>query len=151
MSPLPLNAKPILDARLRGFKPAEMVIVSLVGHVESQNHIVRAVSAAPYDWRWVADLDVCLYVGDLVDCRQTLKAIALHRPAYLCVWNCFEHWGAHVYLIPTADDVTKPVRQWTYELDYLEWLDFQNDDFIEGRTYKRNAQGIPYASHTRHA
>lgn len=151
MTPLPLNAKPILDARMRGFKPSDMVIVSMVGHVESQNPVVRAIPATDYDWRWVRDLEVCVYIGERLDWLDTLKAIAKQRPDYLCVWNSFGHWGAHVYLIPTADDVAKPVRDWTYELDYLAWLEFQNGDFIEGRTYQRNAHGIPYASDTRHA
>jgi hypothetical protein len=140
-----LNAQPILDARLRGFKPADLILVSMVGHINAANHTVRAIPAMTYDWRWVHGLEVCVYVGERQDWVGTLKAIALQRPAYLCIWNCFEHWGARVYLIPTADDVSRPARQWTYELDFLPWLDFQNDDFIECVNYNRTPEGMPHA------
>lgn len=140
-----LNAQPILDARLRGFKPSELVLVSMIGHVHAENHTVRAIPGIAYDWRLVRDLEVCVYVGERGDWVDTLKAIALQRPAYLCLWNCVEHWGARVYLIPTADDITRPVRQWAYELDFLPWLDFQNDDFLSCRSYARTRQGIPHA------
>lgn len=140
-----LNAQPILDARLRGFKPSELVLVSLVGHLHAENHTVRAIPATPYDWRWARDLELCVYVGERGDWVDTLKAIARQRPAYLSIWNCIEHWGAQVYLIPTAADIARPVREWTYELDFLPWLDFQNDDFLTCRAYARSPEGMPHA------
>lgn len=141
-----VNAQPIVDARLRGFKPSELILVSLVGHVCAENHTVRAIPATPYDWRWVHGLELCVYVGERGDWVDTVKAIALQRPAYLAIWNCAEHWGARVYLIPTAEDISKPVRQWAYELDFLPWLDFQNDDFIACRAYVRSPEGMPHAA-----
>jgi hypothetical protein len=143
--PLPLNAQPIVDARLRGFKPDELILVSLVGHVAAANHVVRAVPSVAYDWRWVHGLEVCVYVGERMDWVDTVKAIALQRPAYLGLWDCSKHWGAEVYLVPTGDDVAKPVREWTYQLDFLSWMDFQSADFIEGRTYNRTSEGMPHA------
>jgi hypothetical protein len=125
------NAQPILDARLRGFKPDELVLVSLVGHINAANHTVRAIPATAYDWRWVRDLELCVYVGERGDWVDTLKSIALQRPAYLGLWNCIDHWGARAYLIPTAADIARPVRQWAYELDFLPWLDFQNEEFLQ--------------------
>lgn len=146
MNPLALNAQPIVTARLKGFKPSELVLVSLVGHVEAANHVVRALPGVDYDWRWAHGLEVCVYVDDSTNWVDALKSIAKQRPAYLCVWNCYAHWGAKVYLHPTPDDITKPVRQWFYELDFLPWLDFQNQDFIECRTYARNTNGVPHAA-----
>jgi hypothetical protein len=144
-TPLALNAQPILNARLRGFKPNELTLVSMVGHVNAANHVVRAVPAVDYDWRWVHGLEICVYVGERGDWVDTVKAIARQRPAYLAIWNCTDHWGAQVYLIPAAEDIAKPVREWSYQLDFLPWLDFENDDFIEGRTYQRTPEGMPYA------
>jgi hypothetical protein len=115
-----LNAQPIIDARMRGFKPDDLVLVSLVGHVHAKNHTVRAIPGVTYDWRWVRGLE-------------------------LCVWNCAEQWGAQVYLIPTANDLARPRLQWSHELDFLPWLDFQNDDFLECRTYSRTPEGMPHA------
>jgi hypothetical protein len=140
------NAQPIIDARMRGLKPEDLVLVSLVGHVHADNHIVLAIPATPYDWRWVHGLDLCVYVGERGDWVDTVKAIALHRPDHLSIWNCAGHWGAMVYLIPTAADIAKPVRQWGHELDFLPWLDFQNADFIECRTYARSPGGKSHAA-----
>lgn len=125
------NAQPILEARLRGFKPDELVLVSLIGRIDAANHTVRAIPSNAYDWRWVRDLELCVYIGDGQDWVDTLKAIALQRPAYLSLWNTAERWGARSYLVPTAADIAKPVRQWTYELDFLPWLDFQNEEFLQ--------------------
>jgi hypothetical protein len=139
---LALNAEPILKARLRGFRPEAMVIASLVGHVHAENPIVRAAPGVDYDWRWVRGIEVCAYVGDEPNWHETVQAIARQRPDWLGLWNCAGHWGANVYLIPTADDVSKPVREWAYELDFLPWLEFQNDDFMAGRSYRRTPEGI---------
>ena len=148
MTALALNAKPILDARMRGFKPDCLTLVSLVGSVSAENHVVRAIPGNDYDWRWVHGLEICVYVGERLDWVDTMKAIAKCRPANLTLWNCFLHAGANVYLIPTADDVCQPVAKWQYELDYLSWMDFQNDDFINCTTYNRTSKGFPYATHS---
>lgn len=139
---LATNAKAILDARMKGFKPADMVLVSLVGPVGADNPTVFAKPALPYDWRWVRGLDVCLYLLDEQEWHITLKDIALHRPEHLSLWSADGKWGAKVYLIPTAQDIAKPVRMWKYELDFLPWMDFQNDDFITCRTYGKFGESI---------
>lgn len=126
-----INAQPILDARLRGLKPAELVLVSMVGHIDSENHVVRAIPGTAYDWRWVRGLELVMVVGERCDWADTLKAIQLQRPAYAGLWNCTGCWGAHSYLIPTAADVAMPVNRWTYELDFLPWLDFQNEEYSQ--------------------
>jgi hypothetical protein len=126
------GAQPILDARLKGMKPSGMILVSLVGEVPTPNHVVHAKAGTDYDWRWVHGLDVALVVDDSVDWPLLLKDVAMHRPDYLCVWHRVGNWGAKVYLIPTADDVLLPPAQWQYELDFLAWLDFQNEHFAAG-------------------
>lgn len=136
MAALPEGAQRILDARLKGYRPADMVIVSMVGKVETQNPLVFARSATGYDWRWARGLDICLYVDLEDDWPPTLKDIALQRPEHLSLWVPGAGWGAKVYLIPTAEDVAKPVRQWRYELDFLPWMDFQNKDYIECKSYE---------------
>lgn len=143
---LPTNAEAIVRARLKGFKPADMVIVSMVGPVETENPIVLAKSGVSYDWRWARGLDVCMYLRDDADWPDTLLAIAKARPEHLNLWNHADGWGASVYLIPTAQDVERPVNMWRYELDFLPWMDFQNRDFIERRQYARDNNGVPYAA-----
>lgn len=143
--PLPKNAEQIVQARMKGLRPAGLVIVSLRGRVLTQQPLVLAEPGVAYDWRWVRGLDMCVYVDDRNDWALTLKAIALAEPAYLNMWNPDGQWGAHVYLLPTAEDVDKPVSMWVRELDFLEWMDFQNKDFMTGRTYARGPGGVPYA------
>lgn len=139
------NAQPIIDARLRGLKPEGLVLVSMSGHIAVQNMVVHAAENADYDWRWVHGLEICVYVDEQIDWVQTVKAIAKQRPTYLAIWNRTHQWGADVYLVPTASDVSKPVRQWGYELVFSPWHAFQNNDFVACRTYERDENGVPYA------
>lgn len=141
----PINSEPIIAARLKGQKPAELIRVSLVGAICHGNHVVYADPAIAYDWRFTCDLDICLHIGAESDWIDTLKAIALQRPAHLSIWNTCEQWGAKVYLVPTVDDLSYPVKDWLYELDFLPWLDFQNQDFMACRFYARSEKGVPYA------
>lgn len=143
--PLPENAETILRARMKGLRPSDMVIVSLLGAARTSNPLVLARPDAAFDWRWVRGLEVCLYVDDQPNWYDTLKDIAVQRPAYLGLWNASGQWGADAYLIPTAEDIAKPVPEWAYELDFLPWLDFQNTDFHVGRRYARTPEGLPYA------
>lgn len=142
---LPPGAEPILKSRMKGYKPLDMVIVSMTGPVVSENPVVRIKDGEQYDWRWVRDLDVCLYIADEDDWHVVLKQIALQRPEHLSLWNPAGSWGAKVYLIPTSQDIGKPVSLWQYELDFLPWMDFQNRDYMDGRTYGRTPGGVPYA------
>lgn len=144
-APLADGADVILRARLKGKRPADMVIVAQKGPVSTDNPVVRAKAMAKYDWRWVRDLDICVYIDPVVDWFIQLKEIAMQKPGYLCLWNPVEKRGAEVYLSATLEDITKPRQFWVYELGFILWQAFQNDDFITGRTYGRNEQGVPYA------
>jgi len=143
--PLPQNAVPIMQARMKGLRPAGLVIISLCGPVPTQQPLVLAEPGAAYDWRWVRGLDVCVYVRGAGTWALTLKDIALAEPAHLNIWSPDGRWGAHVYLVPTAEDVGKPFSMWIRELDFLQWMDFQNNDFLTSRTYRRGPGGVPYA------
>lgn len=139
------NADKILAARMKGFRPADMVLIC-VNHTRlSNNPVVSAQAHIAYDWKWVRDLDVCLYVNDEDDWGAMAKDIAMQRPAFLGIWNYAGNWGATIYLVPTSDDVYKPVRQWQYTIDFLPWMDFQNSDFLNCVQYARNHHGVPYA------
>jgi hypothetical protein len=81
---------------MKGLRPADMVVVSLLGAVRMPNPVVLAKPGASYDWRWVRGLDVCLYPRDEDDWPDTPKAIALARPVHLDPWNPSGKWGAKV-------------------------------------------------------
>jgi hypothetical protein len=44
------GAERIVEARRKGLKPGEMIIVSLIGRVNEQNHTVYANSRKQFDW-----------------------------------------------------------------------------------------------------
>lgn len=139
------NAQAIIDARLRGFKPEGLTLVSLVGQIVADNPVVQADPATAYDWRWTHGLEVCVYINEHCNWVHIVKAIAMQKPAYLAVWQHACHWGAKVYIVPTEEDLAKPISHWEWELDFLAWLDFQNDDFVACLTYGRDEKGMPYA------
>lgn len=141
---IPEHADKIIDARLKGKRPADMVLVFLDAPQRTRNPFVIAKLGVAYDWRWVRGLDVALYVNEADDWGTMAKDIAMQRPDYLAIWNHESKWGARVWLVPTAADVERPVRQWRYDLDFSIWMDFQNKDFLECREYARDEYGVAY-------
>jgi len=129
------GAQKIIAARANGMKPADMVIVSLVGVPATENPYVTARVDEQYDWRWVRNLDIGVYVQDDDDWSETVKAMMMHKPLYLCVWNVPGKWGARVWLEPQRDEIHKPQSMWKWEIDFTLWLDFQNEDFAAGKRY----------------
>jgi hypothetical protein len=123
------GAQPIIDARKRGMKPAEMILVSLVGRLNEKNHTVYANHKKVYDWLWVRGLQVCIYAAPGVDWRHMARSIAAERPSFLGVWDADHQQGANVYLLPHPADLDKPQSQWRWNLDFLPWLPTQNKEF----------------------
>lgn len=88
-------AKPIVDARARGQRPAEMVIVSdgdLGLHARfPANPVVRVrpeQRPGALDWRWVAGLDVEIATEDTARRMLALvDAVDGAQPGYLRVWQ----------------------------------------------------------------
>lgn len=146
MGLIPTGAERIIAARIKGYRPADMVLVCVGRSRETGNPMVVADTHIAYDWRWARGLDVCLMVNDNDDWGAMAKDIAKQRPAFLGIWNYIGKWGATIYLVPTLADTMRPVRAWAYDLDFLPWLDFQNDDFINGQRYGRTNTGMPYAA-----
>ena len=87
-------AKPIVDARARGLRPADMVIVSdddLGLHRSLPNPVVRVrreQRPTSLDWRFLADLEVEIAVDKTVDSHVGELIVAVGRvlPSYLGVW-----------------------------------------------------------------
>lgn len=95
MKPLPDFAKPIADARARGFRPAGMVIVSDGDHGlhrrYPQNPVVRVrpeQRPSTLSWRFLAGLDVEIATEDDGN-RAVALAMAVDgaQPDYLRVWH----------------------------------------------------------------
>lgn len=129
---LPYGALPIADARKRGLKPADMVIVSLVGPLDCGNPVVIAGSKE-YDWWWTRGLQICVFARSGTPWRRTLAGISAHRPAKLWLWDVERAEGADVYYLPTIASLraAKSVSEWVWQLDFLPWLKFQNIEFAK--------------------
>lgn len=126
---IPNGAKAIAEVRSRGLKPAEMLIVSLIGRVNEQNHTIYAAGDKEYDWSWARGLQVCVYADSRSKWRPVLNAIATVNPAYLALWDAEKRQGAQVWRLPYASDIEKPKEQWRWKLDFLPWLPIQNQEF----------------------
>lgn len=93
---LPDFAQPIADARRRGLRPAELVIVSDGDHdlhrkVSEHHQVVRVrpdQRPASLDWRWLADLDVEIATASEPPRIAALAQVVLEaRPWYARVWH----------------------------------------------------------------
>ena len=126
------GARAIVDARLKGLRPAEMVIVSLIGKTQEPNITVYANPKAAYDWRWVMDLQICIYANKSVDWQPTARAIATRKPQWLGLWDVDGFEGTQVYALPHVDDIEKPMGEWRHVLHFIPWLKFQNEKFAWG-------------------
>lgn len=126
------NAQPIADARANGYKPDELIIVSLVGKLPNTNHTVMASSEKTYDWSWCRGLEIVIYAVDGVNWLPTAKAIADKHPNWLAIWDKNRKEGAEIWYHPNPADIEKPRDQWRWELSFLEFIACENKEFEEG-------------------
>jgi hypothetical protein len=129
MGVIAFNAMPILDARKKGLKPVEMILVSLIGRINEPNYTVYANPTKQYEWLWARDLEVCIYASIGIQWHHVARAVASVRPSYLAIWDADRKQGANVYLLPHPDDIEEPQTAWRWELDFLPWLPNQNQEF----------------------
>lgn len=83
---LPIGALDIAQARDNGMRPRDPVIVSLVGRVNEPNPQVL-VTRADHDWRFLAGLEVLVYLRRGADhAKATLRGLAGYA-ARISVWD----------------------------------------------------------------
>ena len=86
---VPYGAQEIIDTRMIGKRPADMVLVSLVGPLREINPVVVAKPGRDYDWRFLARLEVLIVASMAVDrgaVKRVVDAVLPHKPGYLGVW-----------------------------------------------------------------
>ena len=118
---LATNAQKIVELRKRGYKPNEMIIVSLVGKVDELNHTIFANPKLEYDWEWCKGLEVCIFASSAVDWLKTVDSISKVNPAFLALWDIDRYEGSEFFrslnLIRSGDN-------WKHSgtiLNYLPW------------------------------
>jgi hypothetical protein len=73
------DAQRLWDMRISGFKPTEMIMVSMIGELTTgrwQIYPNQEVHPKNQEWRWVRDLQICL-VYDSTCNKDKVKAFAL--------------------------------------------------------------------------
>jgi hypothetical protein len=111
------DAMKLWDMRISGFKPNDMVMISLIGELTTgrwQIYPSPEVHPKKYEWRWVRDLQICL-VYDSTCNKDKVKAIALEIAknksigdqaktdgftGSLFLWNTSLKAGAHMKHTP---------------------------------------------------
>lgn len=97
---LPYGAQEIVETRRLGKRPADMVLVSLIGPLRREiNPVVIAKPGRAYDWRFLVGLDVMLVASSALDkpaVRRVADAISVVSPSYLGVWFGDKQQGQHI-------------------------------------------------------
>lgn len=96
---LPYGGQTIADLRSQRKRPAEMVLVSLIGPLRESNPVVIARPERTYDWRFLVGLEVLLVTALRVPAEQTNRvklALLDVQPDYLGVWFVDAQDGVNV-------------------------------------------------------
>lgn len=94
---LPYGAREIAELRSAGKRPADLVLVSLVGPLRENNPVVIAKPDRSYDWRFVVGLSVAVIVTtDTPNVPGIVKAIEEVNPATLSVWFADKQDGLNI-------------------------------------------------------
>lgn len=126
------GADSIIKERMRGFRPADTVVISLVGPFAVQNPVVMPEVGKKYDWRWTKGLDVALLISTGIEWKPTAFDIKQAGPEYLCLWDIHTHRGAQVVWKPyqtSPGPFSVELRGWHFGLDYSAFHEEDNKVF----------------------
>ena len=123
------GASPILAARLKGMRPAGLIIVSMIGPVDEVNEVVMTEPDVDYDWAWVVGLPIVIYINGSLNWRKTTLAIKTALPSKLMLWDVDSERGCDVLLKPVIDAGEIRRHGWGWMLDFISWQECDNEDF----------------------
>lgn len=96
---LPYGAREIAELRSTGKRPADLVLISLVGPLRENNPVVIAKAERSYDWRFIVGLSVAVVVTtDTQNVPGIVKAIEKANPETLSVWFADKQDGLNIAL-----------------------------------------------------
>lgn len=127
--PIAPTARQIVDARKRGMRPAQMVILSQVGPLPSLQNPVVLADHIDYDWGWVNGLEICIYTDNTKPWLLLLDRVLREHPSKSLVWDVFLRRGRYGYLLPPKNAATGEFDWFARIPDVEEWTDFQNSAF----------------------
>ena len=123
------NAFKIVELRRNGYRPDEMILVSLVGKLDELNHVVYALPKLDYDWRWCKGLEICIFASSGVNWQPFVKAISEAEPRFLSLWDVDRNEGAEFYRLPDPATIERPRSQWKMKLFSQPWCAIENKLF----------------------
>lgn len=126
---IPRSAERIAEARKRGKKPSDMVIVSMVGLLDELNPQIIVTATKEYEWWFLRGLSVVVFTKNDINWRPMVEAIAKARPQHLWIWDVENLEGADVYYFPKVETIDRDPSSWVWKLDFLPWTDYQNREF----------------------
>ena len=98
-SHLPYGAAEIVAIRSTGKRPADMVLVSMIGPLRETNPVVIAQPSRSYDWRFVVALPVLIVATtDTPNLAGIVKAVDSAEPDYLSVWFSDRQDGINIQI-----------------------------------------------------
>ncbi|MFT3960513.1 hypothetical protein [Propionivibrio sp.] len=86
---LPYGGREIADLRRVGKRPADLVLVSLIGPLREVNPVIVANPSRAYDWTFLVDLPVLVVANTDTDksvVRRVLEALKALPTASLALW-----------------------------------------------------------------
>lgn len=130
---MPKGAAPILAARKLGKKPADLVLLSMMGDLPNEaNPVVQLHETTSYDWGWIRGLSACFWVTPENYQRQQIIEASKAQPARLYLWDCAHKKGYDLFVVPTPESIGQGSELWVWKVDTLPWLAFQNKAFALG-------------------
>jgi hypothetical protein len=97
--PMPYGGSEIAMNRSAGKRPADMVLVSMIGPLGEKNPVVVAKPGRSYDWRFLVGLDVLVVADSKTDkpsVRRVLDGLLALPTEYLGVWIADRNNGFNV-------------------------------------------------------
>lgn len=96
---LPYGGREIAELRSTGKRPADMVLLSLIGSLRGEtNPVVIANPVRSYNWRFLLGLDVLVVADSSTDkagVRRVLDALKALPTRYLGLWLVDRQNGRH--------------------------------------------------------
>lgn len=96
---LPYGAAEIVANRSNGKRPADMVLVSLIGKLPESQPVIVAKPGRAYDWRFLVGLDALIVADSTTakgDVRSVLSALLALPTSYLGLWLADRQSGFNV-------------------------------------------------------
>lgn len=122
---LPRNARPIVEAKAHGKRPAHPVVVSFVGELPGwSNHHVFVDEGVSYDWEFLRGIDTYVAVKPGINAGKTIREILKVNPGERASYM------PEIFLIDV--ERRKGVTVWDMgdpELFQYRWPEWQNRTF----------------------